>query len=85
MEKNATYHFKNYRKSIATGKYYMTCIYCRKELVDSKNSNCKVSHLYSCRPDKCALLSNNIQNFPTREPVVIEIGGQVNKFFLIIF
>jgi hypothetical protein len=58
MESNASAHFKNFVYSNITKKCHMTCIYCNKVLIDSKNSTCKVSHLYSCRPDKAMQLKN---------------------------
>ncbi len=73
MESRASYHFKNYRYSTETKKYYMTCIYCRKELIDSKNTNCKVSHLFCCYKEKHALLTNVIKSFPTKRPLAIKI------------
>ena len=44
-------HYKNFRYSNVTEKYHMTCKYCNKELIDSKNTNGKVSQLFSCRLD----------------------------------
>ena len=51
-------HYKNFRYSNVTEKYHMTCKYCIKELIDSKNTNGKVSYLYSV----AALIDNINKN-----------------------
>ncbi len=79
MESKASYHFKNYRYSKETKKNYMTCIYCRKELIDSKNTNCKVSHLFSFHKEKHALLRNVIKSFPTKQPLIVEFSDTPKK------
>ena len=60
----------------------MTCKYCHKELIDSKNSNCKVSHLRSCRPEQAAKLANKINNLPVLSPISIKFTDSQIKVII---
>ena len=84
METTASAHFKNYNYSDLTKKHYMTCIYCNKVLIDSKNSTCKVSHLFSCRPDKAMLLRNKLKNFTQKPAIQIKFGEQSTEVKFIV-
>ena len=65
----AASHFNKYHYSDASKKFHMTCNYCCKELIDSKNTNCKVSHLRSCRPDLILNLKNKIKSIVVKQPI----------------
>ncbi len=82
METSASFHFKNYKFCAVKNKHFMTCKYCSKELVDSKNTTCKVSHLARCRPEKHALLTNSLKNFPKQmKTIEIEICNTPIKVY----
>ena len=78
-ESKASYHFHKYRYSNEDKKYHMTCKYCNVEIIDCKNSNCKVSHLRKCRPDKAALLRNKIAALPVNRTLIEVEFNSPNK------
>ena len=64
MSHKASFYFKKRRLDVETGKKYHTCTKCNKEIVDSGNSNCKISHINFCHPETLSILSNKLKNFP---------------------
>ena len=63
MESKAVSHFENYHYSNETKKklYDLHFLQCNKVIIDNNNTTGKVSHLFACRPDKFANLSNKVK------------------------